>query len=61
MKGERPDLKAALEEKMRPTKELLEKQRRIAELQALAERGTPRQRTAALRKLHEILRGEEKK
>ncbi|MBI5071340.1 hypothetical protein HZB93_00355 [Candidatus Falkowbacteria bacterium] len=51
---------AALEEKKRTEAELAEKQRRIAELQKLAERGTPEQRTQALRKLHNLLHPKEK-
>ncbi len=49
-----------LETQKQAAQELVEKQRRIFELQKLAERGTPEQRTKALRKLHKLLRGEEK-
>jgi hypothetical protein len=50
---------AALEARKQAEETLVEKRRRIAELQKLAERGTHEQRTQALRKLHKLLRGEE--
>ena len=53
---------ASLAAKMEVERALVEKRRRIAELQKLAERGTPEQRTQALRKLHKLLHsGEEEK
>lgn len=58
--GERESQFAAeLDVRREKDKELAEKRRRINELQKLAQRGTPKQRTHALRKLHKLLRGEE--
>ncbi len=51
----------AFADKKKSFEALAEKQRRIAELEKLAQRGTPEQRTHALRKLHKLLRGEEEK
>ena len=61
--GERESQFASeLEGKKQAAGELAEKRRRITELQKLAERGTPEQRTQALRKLHKLLHsGEEEK